>query len=94
MQSANTFNEEQIPNGVQRSPLEALDKAINTADTGCSLLDTLREPEQLQEIHVPSPVEMTIPESQGPSPDNPTSAVCSSAHGFHFWLWLDKPELG
>jgi hypothetical protein len=65
MQSANMFSDEQIPNGVQRSPLDALDKAIGTADTSSTLLDTLREPEEIREVHVSSPVEMRIPESQG-----------------------------
>ena len=75
------FNEEQIPNGAQRSPLDALDKAITTADTSYSLLDTLREPEQAQEVHASSPVEMTIPESQGPSTEKAApSAVSLSAH--------------
>lgn len=79
------FSEEQIPNGAQRSPLDALDKAITTADTTCTLLDTLRESEQTQEAHVPSPVEMSIPESQSSSTDKPTSsAVSLSVHGCHF----------
>jgi len=75
MQSANMFNDEQIPNGVQRSPLDALDKAISTADASFALLETLREPEEIREVHVPSPVEMKIPESQGSSAEKATSSV-------------------
>lgn len=74
MQSTNMLNEEQMPNGVQRSQLEALDKAINTADTSCVLIDALKEPEQIQEVHVPSSTEMSIPESQGSSTDKPSSS--------------------
>lgn len=77
MQSTNMFSEEQIPNGAQRSPLDALDKAINTADNSCALLDTLKEPEQIQEAHMPSPVEMMIPESQGPPTEKPGSSAVS-----------------
>lgn len=95
MQSANMVSEEQIPNGAQRPPLEALDKAINTADTNCALLDTLREPEQIQEVHVPSPVEMTIPESQGPSAEKgASSAVSLWVHECHFRTRVNELPLG
>lgn len=77
MQSANMFNDEQIPNGAQRSPLDALDKAISTADTSFTLLETLREPEEIREVHVSSPVEMKIPESQGSSTEKPASSTVS-----------------
>jgi hypothetical protein len=80
MQSTNMFGEEQIPNGAQRSPLDALDKAIGTADISCALLDTLRGPEQVQEVHVSSPMEMTIPESQGSSTEKLASSTVS------FWF--------
>ncbi|KAF9649197.1 hypothetical protein BDM02DRAFT_3186495 [Thelephora ganbajun] len=79
MQSANMFNDEQIPNGVQRSPLDVLDKAISRADTSFSLLETLREPEQIQEIHMQSPVEMKIPESQGSSAEKATPSTDDSS---------------
>lgn len=81
MQSTNMFNEEQIPNSVQRSPLEALDKAINTADTSCVLIDTLKELEQIQEVHVPSSTEMSIPEPQGSSTDKASSSTDDSLQG-------------
>lgn len=86
MQSTNMFSEEQIPNGVQRSPLDALDKAIGTADISCALLDTLKGPERIQEVHAPSPVEMTIPESHGSSTEKPASSAVSFflAHGYYF----------
>ena len=74
MQSANMFNDEQIPNGAQRS-LDALDKAISTADTSFALLETLREPEEIREVHVSSPVEMKIPESQGSSAEKAASST-------------------
>lgn len=63
MQSANMFNGEEIPNDTQRLPLDTLDKAISTADSSFALLETLREPEEVREVHVSSPVEMKIPES-------------------------------
>lgn len=95
MQSANMFGEEQIPNGAQRSPLDALDKAINSADTSCALLDTLSEPEQIQEVHVPSPVEMTIPESQGLSTEKAaSSAVSLLVHGCDFRTRVNQLPLG
>lgn len=75
MQSANMFHEEQMPNGALRSPLEALDKAISTADTNFALLDTLREPEEIQEDHASSPVEMRIPESQGSATEKPAPST-------------------
>jgi len=75
MQSANMFHDEQIPNGIPRPPLDALDKAISTADTGFTLLETLSEPEQIREVHVSSPVEMKIPESQGSSTEKTASSM-------------------
>ena len=75
MQSTNMLNDEQIQNGGQRSPLDALDKAIGTADTSFSLLETLREPEEIREVHVSSPVEMKIPESQGSSAEKAASST-------------------
>ena len=74
MQSTNMFNDEQISNGAQRSPLDTLDKAISTADTSFALLETLREPEEIREVHVSSPVEMKIPESQGSSAEKAVSS--------------------
>ena len=74
MQSANTFNEEQTSNGAQRSPFDTLDKAINTAGTCLALLETLREPEEIREVHVSSPVEMKIPESQGSTTEKAASS--------------------
>jgi len=75
MQSTNMFGDEQIQNGAQRSPLDALDKAIGTADTSFSTLETLREPEEIREVHVSSPVEMKIPESQGSSAEKAASST-------------------
>ena len=78
MQSTNMFNGEQIPNGAQRTPLDALDKAINTADTSFNSLETLREPEVIREIRVSSPMEMKIPESQGSSAEKAASSTVGS----------------
>jgi len=75
MQSANMFNGEQMANGTQRTPSDALDKAISTADASFALLETLKEPEVIREIHVPSPVEMKIPESQGSSTEKAASST-------------------
>lgn len=76
MQSANMFHDEQIPNGTPR-PLDALDKAISTADNNFTLLETLSEPEQIREVHVSSPVEMKIPESQSSSTEKTASSMVS-----------------
>jgi len=73
MRSAELFNGEQMPNGAQ--PLDTLDKAISMADTSFALLETLRGPEEIQEIHVSSPVEMKIPDSQGSSAEKTASTV-------------------
>jgi len=72
------ISDEQIPNGAQRSPLDALDEAISKADTSFASLETLREPEEIREIHVTSsPVEMRIPELQGSSTEKAASStVC------------------
>lgn len=75
MQSTNMISDEQVQNGVQRSPLDALDKAIGTADTSFSLFQTLGEPEEIREAHVSSPVEMKIPESQGSSAEKAASST-------------------
>ena len=75
MQSANMFNDEQLPNGAQRSPSDVLDKAISTADTSFALLETLREPDETREVHASSPVEMKIPESQGSSAEKASSST-------------------
>jgi hypothetical protein len=74
------INDEQIPNGngAQRLPLDALDKAISTADTSFASLETLREPEEIREIRVSSPVEMKIPESQGSSAEKAASSTDDS----------------
>jgi hypothetical protein len=91
MQSANMFSDEQIPNGVQRSPLDALDKAISTADTSFTLLETLREPEEIREVHVSSPVEMKIPESQGSSTEKAASSTVGPITPIDlFWLRVDE----
>jgi hypothetical protein len=84
MQSANMFNEEQILNGAQRSPLGALDKAISTADTSCALMDTLGEPEQIQEVQVPSSAETSIQESQGSSTEKVASSTVGSRLKFSY----------
>ena len=58
------LNGGQIPSDAQRSPLDTLDEAISTADSSFALLETLREPEEVREVHVSSsPMEMKIPES-------------------------------
>ena len=75
MQSVNMFNEEQISNGAQRSPFEALDKAINTADTSSALLDTLNESEKAQEVHVSPSTDMSTSESQGSSTEKQTVSI-------------------
>ena len=77
MESANTFHGEQIPNGTQRSPLDTLDKAISTADTSFTLLETLRKPEENREPHASSPIEMKIPESQSSSAEKAGSSTVS-----------------
>lgn len=74
MRSANMFNGEQIQNNAQRLPLDTLDKAITMADSSFALLETLREPEEVREVHVSSPVEMKIPES---SMEKATSSAVS-----------------
>jgi len=79
MQSADMFNSEQTSNGSQRSPLDTLDEAISTADGSFALLRSLREPEELQEAHASSPVEMKIPESQGSSVDKSASSTDESS---------------
>jgi hypothetical protein len=77
MQSANMLHDEQIPNGASRSPLDTLDKAINTADASFALLETLREPEVTKEVHMSPLVEMKIPESQGSSAEKAAASTVS-----------------
>jgi len=70
------ISDEQIPNGAQRSPLDALDNLISKADASFASLETLREPEEIREIHVTSsPMEMRIPESQGSSTEKTASST-------------------
>jgi len=95
MQSANMFHEEQIPNGTPRPPLETLDKAISTADTSITLLETLSEPEQIREVHVSSPVEMKIPESQSSSTEKTASSMVGLiAPNTFFSSWADERAPG
>lgn len=95
MQSANMFHEEQIPNGAPRSPLEALDKAIGTADTSFALLETLREPGEIREVHASSPMEMKIPESQGSTAEKTVSSTVSLiAPNDFLWSRVDERALG
>ena len=89
MQSANLFHEEQISNGTSRSPLDALDKAISTADTSFALLETLSEPEQIREVHVSSPVEMKIPESQNSSAERAASSMVGLIARMPFYFVTD-----
>ena len=75
MQSANMLHDEQIPNGAPRSPLDALDKAISTADTSFALLDTLSEPEAMREVHTSPTVEMKVLEPHSSSTEKTISST-------------------
>lgn len=85
MQSANMFNDEQIPNGAQRSPLDALDKAISTADTSFASLETLGEPEEIREVHASPPVETKAPESQGSITEKTSASTVGPMYSEHLF---------